>query len=591
LPSVIAQSNTTVNASASTPQPQVGAILTVGLKIFDVQNLAGIDAVLHWNSSVLALLNTELNLGSHSDGVLVGVNLDRDADNLNDGDIFVQEKNSSGSYELNAESIGLSTPSFSGNGTFVTIAFNVIGLGDAGLSLHSELTDHPPVGQTATTIDHQDTAGTVTAIAPIYPPAWNTQTVDVNVVGGGPNAGPEGYPIAVDASNLPHLTYTDIYFKYNTEDQFEVSEYVMYAAWDGISWNIQTVAAGTAFSMVLDAYGFPHILFSGEYGLMCASWSGTSWETQIVDPRGAVFGALALDSFDNLHAAYSNGTVLEYASEEGSNWKTETVDTYGSFVNTYELSLALDSSGSPAIFYARGQMPPTDGSSGQYAWLTLATLKNSVWSFQNIANVSFSQLSDNDWWFGNMVLDPKGNPHVIYQEGDENNSLMYMSWSGTDWNKQIIASNVTAAGFLALDSYGYPHITYNERESYYVESSLMYASWTGKEWEIQSTNLSASQTYLLIDSKGKPQISYLALGESARYYLVGNIMYATAIEPQAIPTLFLTPSPTATPSGNLFPNQSVSISVSIGIAVIIVIAVSTIFLRRYQKKTKQVKKL
>ncbi len=163
---VSAQSSSTVlNAAASTTQPRVGSTLTITLTISNVQNLAGIDSTLTWNSSVLTLSNVVLNLGdSHSNGVLHGSNLNYDSNNLSSGDIYVQETKVSGSYELVAQSIGQSTPGFTGTGTIATLTFNVINVGPAGLSLQTDLADHPPAGQIANNIDHQDTADAVTAV-------------------------------------------------------------------------------------------------------------------------------------------------------------------------------------------------------------------------------------------------------------------------------------------------------------------------------------------------------------------------------------------------------------------------------------------
>jgi len=64
-----------------------------------------------------------------------------------------------------AQSVGQSNPGFTGSGTIVTIKFNVVGTGDAGLNLQTDLADHPAAGQNANNIDHKDTASSVTAIA------------------------------------------------------------------------------------------------------------------------------------------------------------------------------------------------------------------------------------------------------------------------------------------------------------------------------------------------------------------------------------------------------------------------------------------
>ncbi len=164
-------SSTVVNAEASTSQPQIGSTLTVTLKISNVQNLAGIDATLQWNSSVLSLSNVVLNLGveSHSNGVLHGNKLNYDSNSLSSGDIYVQEEKVSGSYHLVAQSVGQATPGFTGSGTIATLTFNVTSTGPTGLNLQTDLADHPAAGETANLIDHQDTVDSVTAVIPEFP--------------------------------------------------------------------------------------------------------------------------------------------------------------------------------------------------------------------------------------------------------------------------------------------------------------------------------------------------------------------------------------------------------------------------------------
>ena len=167
LSSALAQSSTAVNAQASSKQPQVSSTLTITLKIANVQNLAGIDTTLQWNPTILSLTTVVLNLGdSHSNGVLHGSKLNYDPNNLASGDIYVAETKVSGSYNLLAQSIGQSNPGFTGSGTIVTLTFNVINAGPAELNLQTDLADHPPAGQIANNIIHQDTMDSVTAITP-----------------------------------------------------------------------------------------------------------------------------------------------------------------------------------------------------------------------------------------------------------------------------------------------------------------------------------------------------------------------------------------------------------------------------------------
>ncbi len=162
---VLAQS-TVVRAVASSSELLVDESLTVDITISNVQNLAGLDVFLQWNSSVLSLSNVALNLGvsSHSNGVLYGNNLNYDYDTITAGDIYVNETESLGSYELLAQSVGQSTQSFSGSGTIATLTFTVINAGSAGLLIESELADHPAAGEVANLIEHTDTADSVNVI-------------------------------------------------------------------------------------------------------------------------------------------------------------------------------------------------------------------------------------------------------------------------------------------------------------------------------------------------------------------------------------------------------------------------------------------
>lgn len=163
---VVLAQGTVVRAVASSSSPLVGESFTVDLTISNVQNLAGLDVILGWNSSVLTLSNVALNLGvnSHMDGVLYGDNLNYDYDTISAGDIYVNITQTSGSYELIAQSVGQSTQSFSGSGKIASLTFTVMNTGSAGLSIESELADHPATGEVANFIEHTDSADSITAV-------------------------------------------------------------------------------------------------------------------------------------------------------------------------------------------------------------------------------------------------------------------------------------------------------------------------------------------------------------------------------------------------------------------------------------------
>ena len=106
-----------------------------------------------------------------------------------------------------------------------------------------------------------------TISSPPIPPAssttlgWNVQTVDENAAGSGNS------PIAVDSHNITHIAYAD----YNDIDSPYTAVLVKYATWNGVSWSTQAIAEGTVDSLVLDANGNPHILFTNSFENMIRS--------------------------------------------------------------------------------------------------------------------------------------------------------------------------------------------------------------------------------------------------------------------------------------------------------------------------------
>jgi hypothetical protein len=253
----------------------------------------------------------------------------------------------------------------------------------------------------------------------------------------------------------------------------------------------------------------------------------------------------------------------------------QTVDTY-EFTDTNELSLGIGQNDSAFIFYEKAQAPINNGSTPDYAYLTMARSQNAHWVFEDVANVSYDP--SYYLWYGNMVLDTKGNPHLIYRESDKNNSLVYSSWNETAWTKNIVATNISEIGFLALDKYDYPHLTYLNSDS----NGFMYSSWTGKAWDVQ--NASVPFGYLAIDSKEHPHISYLQ-GSLINYMFpnYASIMHTTAIEPQP----FFAPSPTEPlPTTSIFANATQVLSIAAVIGVLAVVFIFLLFFRRQRKTTK-----
>ena len=322
-------------------------------------------------------------------------------------------------------------------------------------------------------------------------PAHAQQSWIVQTVGTAAGRGSNGYcPIAVDQGNTPHIAYTDL----EADNSFSVR----YARWNSAlnGFSTQKLARGYATDITLDSFGDPVIL-CGSGGLQYVTWNGAGWDFQKVDDGN--YGVIALDSHGNPHAAYTTGQTLKYASSSGSTWTTETVDN-GTEIPLH-LSLVLDSNDKPYVFY-----------SNRPDW-KLATLENSGWNIETVP-LPDSVSPDSLVGVGNMVLDSKGRPHLIYSIGSisGDKTIKYASWTGFSWKTQTVASGLTLydnryPGVLALDALDYPHICYvGGLEGW----ELGYAGWTGANWNIQTADsaIGRNPLYMAVDSNRVPHISY-----------------------------------------------------------------------------------
>ena len=347
-------------------------------------------------------------------------------------------------------------------------------------------------------------------------PVWSIQTIATKT-------SVFGYcPIALDSGNNPHIAYGGAY-----------------SSWNGSAWNTQKLANGTVYDLALDKNNNPHILLDGaDRGLLYATWTEQNWITQTVDrnsTRFGRFGALVLDSAGNPHIAYTDDyKLVKYASKTGANWDIQTIDTSQSDYAP-RVSIAVDANNTINLVY------------GSAADVKLAAYTNSTWRIQTVA-------SDMDS-LGNIVLDSKGYPHLIYardfsESYPPNIAIVYASWDGAAWNSQKAVSNVTTGGVgtrggfftmgcLLLDSHDNPHIAYvNDFASVpFGWGNLVYASWTGKTWDAEKVNstILAQSCYLALDSDDNPQISFMGVTDGSEealltgaYTWISPVMYATA---------------------------------------------------------------
>jgi hypothetical protein len=267
------------------------------------------------------------------------------------------------------------------------------------------------------------------------------------------------------------------------------------------------------------------------------------WNTQLVDQKGSG-GSIALDSNGNPHIVYSKwytvtsepgfeyaALSLKYAVWTGTSWNIKTVDPSGSGGQ-----LALDSTGAPHIIYT--------GDEGALKYAVLSVFGN--WDIKTIDN------SGTD--YHSMVLDSKGNAHVVYTVRDysknqEADYIKYAILNGATWDVETIDTvNVTATSYtppsIAVDPSNNPHIIYLETiefqnpiktpmMSFYETSNVKYAFLNSSGWQVQTAFSNATSTLgnLVLDSKGQPsfclmQEFFTYNSESNNFNVTSSMNYA-----------------------------------------------------------------
>ena len=106
-----------------------------------------------------------------------------------------------------------------------------------------------------------------------------------------------------------------------------------------------------------------------------------------------------------------------------------------------------------------------------------------------------------------IALDSKGYPHISYYGGSSD--LKYANWTGTQWMRQTLDSAGLTGVFssIALDNNDYPHISYIDRTNYL----LKYATWNGTGWNIsvvEAIGANLISTSIALNGSGYPRIGY-----------------------------------------------------------------------------------
>ena len=79
-------------------------------------------------------------------------------------------------------------------------------------------------------------------------------------------------------------------------------------------------------------------------------------------------------------------------------------------------------------------------------------------------------------------MDSSQNPHISYASSGGN--LKYASLQGSTWTTEVVDDSTSYVGqysSLALDTNGYPHISYYDGDT----SDLKYAYYDGSNWHVE----------------------------------------------------------------------------------------------------------
>lgn len=134
---------------------------------------------------------------------------------------------------------------------------------------------------------------------------WTTQTVDTNI---GYSAPPS---LALDQNDRPHISY---YYGYP-------NGVLRYASNTSGDWQIQTVDAagdvGHDSSIAVDSLGYPHISYMDvtNADLKYAAWDGNSWFIQTIADVGFAYGSqgtsIQVDANNNPYISYYDWTTRD----------------------------------------------------------------------------------------------------------------------------------------------------------------------------------------------------------------------------------------------------------------------------------------
>lgn len=331
-------------------------------------------------------------------------------------------------------------------------------------------------------------------------------------------------------------------------------------------------------SIALDSQGWAHICYAPEFvvwngsegtvteDIRLASDANDTWNISTVDTPyfwwGAVTGStdIAIDSLDRIHVTYVIADGVNYSYLGPGGWVTEQIPDTGLYDAGGVAVLAIDSDGSPRIFFGGQELGIRETIRVSGSWQIAVIVDAYVGSmdvvFDQYDNYYLTCAQEDVWGapfqiyyysaeyscsFGNgsqsaIAVDAWGDVHLVYsEEGNETEPgrLMYvLIEDGTDPQPaQQIGEGEISDPSMVADQAGRVHLVYSLLTN--VTGSLVYSVKNGDIWESSTVVQVQNETEwafvqspsIALDMDGTPHVSYWV--GSAPFGIEGGLFLAT----------------------------------------------------------------
>ena len=273
-------------------------------------------------------------------------------------------------------------------------------------------------------------------------------------------AGTEGYSnaatsLAVDPQGNPHVCFTPGVLRY--------------ASFDGKKWNIQQIDPGSGLieyncSVAIAPDGTQHVTWyqysapngSNYLHVKHAVLQNGLWMARTVDFEGQTgkWNFITVDPRGIPHMSYDSFLkgALKYGVFDGKEWKVSLIDSREMGGDAYNRGMGnciiVNGEGRAQISYEYDDRL-------LYAWQTATS-----WKTETVDHISTTGS-----WMGfrtRQALDPKGNPHVVFEDGG---SVKRAYWDGSGWRVQMVSGpgvQKTRFADIVVDKEGSVYIGYRD---------------------------------------------------------------------------------------------------------------------------------